>query len=126
MKDYIPKNKFDFEAVENLKLLKFESIRNDIPALLEWIQDMNWPVAYGVAEYLSPHINEMKDELLGILNSDDGMWKYWTVILISRLPSKPDPELISAIKRISDSPSKIEVEDEVNEVAKEVLIKLLA
>jgi hypothetical protein len=86
MKDYIPKNKFDIEAAERLKLLEFEAISADIPELLEWLQDMNWPVAHEVAQYLTPHVNEMKDELLSILNSDDGMWKYWIVLLIGRSP----------------------------------------
>jgi hypothetical protein len=125
MKNYIPKNKFDFEAVERLELLSFEKFKSDIPKLLEWLQDMNWPVAHRIAKYLTPHIREMKFELLNILSSDDGMWKYWIVCsLIAQSPNKLGPDLITAIKRIAEQPSKIEIEDgAVNPIISISLIK---
>ena len=83
---------------------------------------MNWPVAYEISKYLVPHVNEIKDELLYILNGDDEMWKYWIIgSLIARASNKPDQELILIIKRIAEYPTKNEKSDCVDEVAIEII-----
>jgi len=38
---------------------------------LEWSQDTHWEVAEGIAKYLVPHVNEIAQELLFVLNTDD-------------------------------------------------------
>jgi len=50
----IPKHKDDQEVIENLRKLSFEEIKPIIPDLLEWLQDMNWPIARPVTEILKP------------------------------------------------------------------------
>jgi hypothetical protein len=122
MKHYIPKTKGDTEAVENLGKLPFETIRADVPQLLEWMQDMNWPVGQGIAIYLRPHINEIKESLLDVLKSNDDTWKYWIInSLIVYSEIKLDQELISVIKRIANNPSRGEVEEGVHMAAKEII-----
>jgi hypothetical protein len=122
-KDYIPNNIYDVAAVERLKDLPFEFVRKDVPALLEWLQDTHWDVAEGIAEYLVPHVNEITQELLFILNSDDGMWKYFVIyILIARSRNKLNPVLIETLSRIAEHPSKIDAEDTVDEAAKEIIM----
>jgi hypothetical protein len=122
IKDYIPNNIHDVLAVERLKRLSFETVRNDVPKLLEWLQDTHWDVAEGIAEYLLPHVNEITQELIFILNTDDGMWKYFVIcILIARSQEKLDPDLIKVLKRIAEHPSRIDAEDSVDEAAKMVI-----
>lgn len=109
-------------AVECLKKLSFEIIRKDTSKLLEWLQDAHWDVAEGIAEYFIPYVNEIKQELLFILHTNDGMWKYCIInILIARSQNKLDPTLIEALKRIAEHPTKIEAEDTVDDAAKEVI-----
>jgi len=74
-KNYIPQNRCDVIAVQRLKDLPFESVKKNVPELLEWLQDTHWEVAEGIANYLLPHVNEITQELLFVLNTDDGMWK---------------------------------------------------
>lgn len=124
IKDYIPNNIHDVLAVERLKRLSFETVRNDVPKLLEWLQDTHWDVAEGIAEYLLPHVNEITQELIFILNTDDSMWKYFVIcILIARSQEKLDPDLIKVLKRIAEHPSRIDAEDSVDEAAKMVIQK---
>ena len=121
-KDYIPQNKSDIKAVERLNSLPFDSARKDVPTLLEWLQDGHWDVARGIAQYLIPNINEITQDLLFILNTDDGMWKYFVICgLIGRSQDKLDPDLIKALIRIAEHPSKIEAEDDVDEAAKDII-----
>jgi hypothetical protein len=120
--DYIPKNYGDVAAVDRLKRLPFESVRKDIPALLEWLQDGHWYVAEGIAKYLLPHVNEIAQDLLFIFDGEDSMWKYCIInILIARSPNKLSPSLVEALKRIADHPSKIDAEDTVDDAAKAVI-----
>jgi hypothetical protein len=122
MKNYIPKTKFDVQAVQNLSVLPLETIRTDIPQLLEWMQDMNWPVGRGIAKYFTPHINEIKENLLDILKSNDDIWKYWIInSLIAYSEINIDQELISIIKRIANHPSRGEIEEGVDVAAKELI-----
>ena len=121
-RDYIPQNIRDIQAIEQIKKLPFESIRDDVPALLEWLKDTHWPVAPGIAEYLVPYVNEITQELLFIFETDDSMWKYFVIyILIGRSQEKLAPELIKALKKIAEYPSKTDEEDSVDEAAKDIL-----
>lgn len=122
-KDFIPKSIYDIAAVERLKHLPFEAVREHVPALLEWLQDTHWDVAEGIAKYLAPHVNKIKNELLFILDSNDGMWKYFVIyILIARSQDKLDPALIEALRKIAEHPSDIDAEDRVDEAAKHILM----
>lgn len=121
-KNYIPENIYDVKAVEYLQNLPFETVRQDIPKLLEWLQDAHWDVAGGIAEYLVPHVNEITQELLFVLSTDDGMWKCFLIgILIARSKEKLDPALINELRRIAEHPSKIDTQDGVDDMAKMVI-----
>lgn len=122
-KDFIPTSIYDIAAVERLKKLPFESVKDDVPALLEWLQDTHWDVAEGIAQYFVHYVNEIKQELLFILNSNDGMWKYFVMyILIGRSRRKLDAELIEVLRRIAEHPSDIDSEDCADEAAKDILM----
>jgi len=122
-KDYIPNNIYDVAAVERLKHLPFELVRKDVSALLEWLQDLHWDVAAGIAEYLTPYVNEITQELLFILNTDDSMWKYCVIYgLIARSQNKLNPVLVEALRTIAEHPSKIDAEETVDEAAKEIIM----
>ena len=41
----IPQDKGDLETAEKLKNYTYEEVKDITPKLLEWIKDMNWPVA---------------------------------------------------------------------------------
>jgi hypothetical protein len=123
MKNYIPKSKGDLEAVTNLQLLPFEEVRTDVPQLLEWMQDLNWEVGRGIADYLFPYINVIQHDLLAILLGDDESWKYWILGFIAHSPDRPADELMVVINRIANYPTKIEQGEEVDIIAKGILTK---
>lgn len=125
-KNYIPQNIRDIDAVERLKHLPFESVRDEVPVLLEWLQDGHWEVAEGIAEYLVPHVNEIAAELIFVLNTEDGMWKYFVIYgLIARSKEKLDPDLIKILRRIAEHPSKLDAEDGVDDAANYVIANKL-
>ncbi|MED3572626.1 DUF5071 domain-containing protein [Cytobacillus praedii] len=49
---YLPRNKHDFERVYKLKKMERTELLPLLLSLMEWVQDMNWPIAHEVAELL--------------------------------------------------------------------------
>jgi hypothetical protein len=124
MKNYIPRSKGDLEAVENLNKLPFEDIKEDVPELLKWLQDMNWPIARDVADYLLPHISKIQEEIAHILVSEDEMWIYWIIgSFITASSERPSDKVLTLISRLANNPTRWEQENYIDEVAKEAMIK---
>lgn len=123
VENLIPKGKSDIETAEKLKNYSYEEVKEIIPNLLEWLQDLNWPVAKPVVEYLESINENITEELLPILKSEniDEEWKYWIVTIFG--PITESYEIQKAILRIANSPTENEINHEVNEIAKEILTK---
>ena len=119
----IPKDKFDKEFAGNLNKYSISEVKEYIPQLLEWLQDGNWPVATPVGEYLQPHVNEIEDEIMGVLHTDDGVWKYWTLGLIYNYDKLPGDKIMAEVKRIAKYPTPHDIEEELQERAIEILEK---
>jgi len=107
----IPKHKDDQEVIENLRKLSFEEIKPIIPDLLEWLQDMNWPIARPVTEILKPFSEQIVPEIIRILKTNDGLWK-WGVLAFVRTTT--DPMLLAEIGRIAKFPTRDEIEEELD------------
>jgi len=124
IEDLIPKDKLDIETAEKLKLFSYEEIKPIVPNLLEWIQDMNWPVARTVAKYLITISEFLTNDIIEILNGRDEMWKYWVIGVFGIYSKKPlNTEVLKIINRIADYPSLEEMEYGVNEQAIKALNK---
>ena len=118
IKELIPKDKFDIDTAQRLQNFSFEEIKPIIPDLLKWLQDMNWPVSGKVADFLIPFSDDIADEILQILKTDDEVWKYWLILNFGR--TIKNELVVNEIKRIAKNPTEAEVEDGVCEVAKEI------
>ena len=118
----IPKDKADIETVSRLSSYSYEEIKPIIPNLLEWIRDMNWPVARPVADYLESISEHITDDIIKILQGNDDLWKYWSLHVFGLWSDKKlDNKLIKEINRIASKPTKGEIKEEVDEVALEIL-----
>ncbi|AEW03054.1 hypothetical protein A4D02_03400 [Niastella koreensis] len=80
----IPQHKDDQKVIESLKQLSFEEIKPIIPDLLEWLQDINWPIAGPVADILEPFSDSIVPDIIKILRTNDGLWKLWILTTLAR------------------------------------------
>ncbi len=71
-------------AIERADHVGFPKLNTVLSDLLVWIQDANWPVAPCTASLLSNAGVEILSYIKVILNSGDGVWKYWTIDLVGR------------------------------------------
>jgi len=115
----VPQNKHDIETAEELNQYSIEELKPIVPALLEWLQDCNWPVSKPVRLYLEKHISEIQNEILDVLKTDDSIWKRW--VLLSFGKEINDPRLVSEIKRIASNPTNGEKSEDLDEVSTEII-----
>ncbi|MFG4001547.1 DUF5071 domain-containing protein [Flavobacterium aquidurense] len=115
----IPKDKFDYETVDRLKSCSYDQIESIIPELLEWLQDMNWPISQPIAEYLLPFFEKIAPEILKILQGKDEVWKYWMLVTFGKITK--DKLVLEEINRIAKNPTQEEADNEVSEIANEII-----
>ncbi|MHA3916746.1 DUF5071 domain-containing protein [Halovulum sp. GXIMD14793] len=115
----IPKDKFDLEALARAKMLGFPELDPAIPALLEWLQDMNWPVANDVANLLAGAGPAIVPHIRFVLSSDDAVWKYWVLsTLLPKLDPSISTDLIPDIARLANRPTEDDKREDVDVVAR--------
>jgi hypothetical protein len=71
----IPKDKNDEESIRLLHLATDGEVVENIVQLLEWLQDVNWPVSKGVISRLSNLGGELYTPINEILTGNDSIWK---------------------------------------------------
>lgn len=120
--EYLPRNKYDFERMNQLKKLNREEILPFLPGLMEWIQDMNWPIASEVSELLLKYPAEIVPLIKEVLATNDHVWKYWCLeILVKRLPEGFRKQFESELMRMVERPSEGEKLEELDVTAMEIL-----
>jgi Domain of unknown function (DUF5071) len=55
----------------------------DIPMLLDWLKDMNWPGAETIANYLPSFGEDVRPALVPVLESGDAIWTRWVLAALS-------------------------------------------
>ena len=117
----IPNDKYDLDACKRLKTATDKEVFAELNELLEWTQDINWPVAIEVVNRLKLLGIELADPLNKILIGKDDPWKYYLIIhLIPHVKKEVFLLLQSEIKRIVLKPTNSEIEEEVHLEAKEL------
>ena len=118
----IPSDKHDFETCDLLDKASDDLVSNNIPELLEWLQDSNWPIFGRVVNRISKLDEQLVTPILQILDGDDEVWKYCLIYhLYPSLNECVRENLHSTIVRIANNPTQREKFEEVNYAANRVL-----
>lgn len=127
VEDLVPKNKFDFSGIDELKLLSDEEIIPILPALLGWMKDMNWPIAKEMPMLLSKHQKVIIPFIIEALRPEqlECDWKYYIIVFL--LPLLDEEYLLMlkpSLERIAESPTWGEKDWGTDIEAKELLDKM--
>lgn len=76
-----PKSTWQAQA-QSIRNGEVEITESDVPMLLEWLQDMNWPGASTIAEILPVFDTLLIDPLHKILRSSDTVWIHWVLLAL--------------------------------------------
>lgn len=120
----IPKDKFDLDAAKRLSLATPEQVSVVATSLLEWIADMNWPVALELIHVLPKFYKEIipSIELILINPENDAIWKYWIISqLLIQFPKEGIINLLPIIQEYADSVPNNEDEDNLKKSALDFL-----
>jgi hypothetical protein len=120
----VPKNKHDMELDKTMDLYwyNYTELQPIIPALLTWLQDLNWPVARPISTHLRKMLPEILPDLVPILESEDPVWKY-NILQVFFIDNQSNHylEILELIKKLAYRPSPIEHKEEVDLLAKQIL-----
>ena len=120
--DYLPLNIYDVDKVEKLKKLDRSVLEPLLPDLLEYTQDMNWPVASGVVEILLTFPKEIVSHVQAIVSSNDDNWKWFILnFLVIKLPVESQVQFKQYLIRVAQTPTQNEIAEELDEIAKEIV-----
>ena len=117
----IPVTKFETEKASALVQLGFPTVEPVMPQILEWLQDLNWPVGHVFQPFLASIGQPLAPHIRAILASQDDGWKY----SLLRVVVAKSPELACTLRpeleRVARNPSAGESKEEVDLVAIEIL-----
>ena len=119
--DLIPKDKFDNSNMEILKTINADEVKPILGKLLEWLQDLNWPVAMELIRILPRFHFNLIPHIKAVFDSDDDVWKCRTLCLIKDFPPETLKLLAPEIKRMAEFPTTGEIEEGANEYAVEII-----
>lgn len=86
--------------------------------LLEWLQDMNWPVARVLAPFFQSIGVDLAPYLRQVLQTQDEVWKYWVIQAVVA-GSRPLTQALEPILRqILEHPTDSEHKEEVDVAAR--------
>ena len=120
----IPKNKFDLDAAKRLLEATPEQVSVVAFSRLEWIADMNWPVASEIIHVLPKYHKELLPSIEQILINprNDTIWKYQIISqLLIQFPKESLINLLPVIQRYADSVPNNEDEEDLKESALDFL-----
>ncbi|WP_240056685.1 DUF5071 domain-containing protein [Bacillus mesophilum] len=120
--DYLPRHKHDFERVTKLNNLDRGELLPLLPSLMEWMQDINWPIAREVAQLLLTYPEDIIHLIKIVLTTNDEPWKYWCLeYLVKTMPEELRAEFKEDLIRIAEKPTVGEKDEDLDELAKEIV-----
>jgi hypothetical protein len=119
----IPRHKSDLDRAQAAIQAGYPAVIPILPQLLEWLQDYNWPVARVLAPFLASIGNPLVPYIESILRSEDEIWKYWIISAIIRNSRELAESFRDELERLVLLPTKNEMTEELNDIAREVLDK---
>ena len=117
----IPRDKHDHARAELAIKAGYPAVGPILLDLLEWLRDMNWPVARTLAPFLASVGLPLAPHLRWILENDDEIWKRWIISELLNDSYELTAELSQELKRIASSPTPAESEEGLDISAKRLL-----
>lgn len=93
-------------------------------SLLEWLQDINWPVAQVLAPFFATVGADLATYVRPVLQSQDDVWKYHIIESVVSRSMPLTQALERELRRLAQSPTPSEHAQELDRVAREALEQL--
>ena len=117
----IPSTKFEIEKAATLVQLGFPTVEPVLPQILEWLQDLNWPVGLVFKPFLACVGQPLAPYVRAILASKDDCWKYSLLSAVVAQSAELARALRPELQHLATNPSAGELKEEVNQIATEIM-----
>lgn len=94
----------EMEKAEAIVALGYPKVEPMLPALLEWMRDMNWPVAKVFQPFLASIGAPLAPHIRRVLESNDEIWMYWVLRCIVTESTELVQILRPDLERLAHSP----------------------
>lgn len=121
LRHLLPRDKCDVERAEALVALDWEDAESALPEVLEWLQDLNWPVAAVFQPFLVKAGARLAPFLRPIFDADDDIWKYNILVAIASHSSTLADAIRPELQRLASNPTANEQIEGVTEEAQNIL-----
>lgn len=117
----LPRDKYDTESATALVCLGWHRVERVVPQILEWLQDINWPVATIFRPFLIDAGARLAPFIRPIFATDDAVWTFNILqAVVSQSPALT-AELSCELERLANSPALVEQLEGVSDVARQIL-----
>jgi len=118
----LPKDKFDLEAVSELKAAGYPVYAPLLDGLADWVADGNWPVATPVADLLVSAGAGALPVLQRVLQGNDSNHQCFVLeLVVGRL----SPDVVAALRVILEKLSTSPNQDQIGEGVPDLAIDIL-
>ncbi|WP_069997330.1 DUF5071 domain-containing protein [Cellulosilyticum sp. I15G10I2] len=122
---YIPKHKFDFEAVEKIRNADEVSIQPYLQQIFEWVEDINWPVAKELVKVLVKFDTLIIPFLKDLIQKPDGLREYsFYYFMLPLLTDKQLSLIKEDLERVAKNPTSFEKKENYDKIARKHLTKV--
>ena len=102
----VPKGKGDRDTARAAIEAGYPAVEPVLGEMVEWLQDMNWPVAKILVPFLKTISEPLVPHIWHVLRTDDSEWKRNVIEeLIPELPPEVAEQFRSEIERIATNPT---------------------
>ena len=124
MRVLVPVDKLDTVRAEQLVALGYPAVAEVLPSLLEWVQDLNWPVARILQPFLATIGAPLAPYIRDVLKTTDETWKWSVLQGVVGQSHELVESLRSDLRRLAESPTPSEVQEELQALSQELLAGL--
>ncbi|MBW3625574.1 MAG: DUF5071 domain-containing protein [Armatimonadetes bacterium] len=125
MRELLPRDKYDIERANALVSYGYPAIRPVLPELMDWMQDMNWPVTYQV---ISPFLRSIGTpfipEIRRVLAEENYDIKRSLLIDVVRESREVAQEMKEDLKKIASMQPENDEDEDLQEIAADILLDL--
>jgi hypothetical protein len=117
----LPRDKYDTRSAAELVTLGWNKVERAIPEILEWLRDINWPVATIFVPFFVDAGVRLAPFIRPIFAADDAIWTFNILHeVVSQSPALAS-ELSGELERLAYSPTVAERLEGVSHLARQIL-----
>jgi len=117
----LPRDKHDKRSAAALVALGWNKVEQAIPEILEWLQDINWPVVPILVPFFVDAGVRLAPFIRPIFAADDAIWTQNILqVVVSQSPELAS-ELSGELERLAYSPTAAEQLEGASDLARQIL-----